>query len=270
MQPFPPLHVQVKVRPWHCILDGALLLAPQGLLFALRLAEEMSVWLGPSLWNLLDNTDTYLANTSRLTRDLVRQDNNLLRILTQWQAVRLDADIARLGMYWAGDATHESFLPEDVDKSMPWRFEQLAASLDQRSGNPTMDFGSFSHESKRDAVALCGALVRRHPIIFTLFDKAQEPAICAFLRQCDIPCTPVPAADAMLQQHLAPIFARTGVLELGWSGLRLAAVHVVAPHTVGLIAAPAKDDPLDELHTQPSPANDAWWEDARAFWYPLC
>ena len=58
----PALDVSVSSRRMSCILDGELALSRQGLLFAMRLAQEANVWLFRALWNTLDNSHFYPAS----------------------------------------------------------------------------------------------------------------------------------------------------------------------------------------------------------------
>src|ERR1700756_3551765 len=62
MPPLPPLDVSLSSRRMACILDGELALSRQGLLFAMRLAQEANVWLFRALWNALDNSHFYPAS----------------------------------------------------------------------------------------------------------------------------------------------------------------------------------------------------------------
>src|SRR5215475_10465550 len=61
MSSLPALEVSVSSRRMSCILDGELALSRQGLLFAMRLAQEANVWLFRALWNALDNSHLYPA-----------------------------------------------------------------------------------------------------------------------------------------------------------------------------------------------------------------
>lgn len=277
----PPLIINVDCRRQSCILDVDLAFSRLGLLFALRVAQEMNVWLVRTLWEILDNSQFYVDNPGRLLGHIRHEarppyaiaeveHDELRTSLNQWQAARLETDLAGLRMYWAGDANQESLLPEDCDKQMIFRFETLAAELDARddvvkrlgfTGQPQLDFA-------RDAVALAAALVRYRPVIFTRClgapqQRRREPLLCRFLRRCEIPCHEVGDDDRESQVEAVwqPLFHRAGVAELCWAGLEIAVVHLIVPGALAMQA--------DGEWGAAGDRTGGWWHGAGAFWYPL-
>jgi hypothetical protein len=71
-------------------------------------------------------------------------------------------------------------------------------------------------------------------------------------------------------EFIRPILARTGVSELMWAGLNLAAVHLLVPNAV-VIPDIAKEAPsfADELPVSEEDETVDWWEDAIGFWYAM-
>jgi hypothetical protein len=287
---FAPLEVSVAGKKLSCVLDVPLALSRLGLLFALRLANELNVWLVRSLWQVLDSRDFYPdvlllgqhgAAGSRTIRQ--REHQRLSDAIHQWEWARLDCDLSGLSVYWAGDARHESLLPRDVDKGLVERFERLSDELDGRLGGPGAIIPSFDprRECARDAVALAAALVRYRPLIFTLCGSGysgetpgDEPALCKYMRECNIQpqrVTASPLAAAMKRQ-LMPIFARSGIVELLWGGLDLAVIHLVAPGAVvvpvdGHIHDGAGDKPLARGGTVDTARN--YLDGSSAHWWSL-
>ncbi|MBS1212832.1 MAG: hypothetical protein H6R26_1449 [Proteobacteria bacterium] len=269
-----------------CILDLPLALSRYGLPFALRLADELNVWLMRTLWDILDNSEYFAVRPESLLFSQVVADggpDSLAFTLSQWQAARTQTDLSGLNLYWAGDATHESLMPRGTDNQVIQRFETLAASLDEqlerrRSVQETSCWnpGTPLCDGARDAVALAGALTRFRPIIFTIHGKnASAPALCDYLNTCGIPCRRIEqeATFQQMQSALDKVFMRCGVTELLWAGLSLAAVHIVAPRTFVIpTRMPEEQFFEDGLAFTGHAGYDAedWWADAVALWYPLC
>lgn len=281
MGTMPPLAINVSAKQWSCVLDIHLALSPYGLLFALRLKEEMNVWLVRSLWEVLDNADLYLHNPQALVGAVSATDaNSLHSALAQWQSARLETDLVGNSLFWTGDRTQESLLPKEVDRGLVSRYEQLARSLDRQGGvrRPQGHYARLFSDCARDAVALAAALGRYRAVIFTLASATGErrgpPALCQHLKHWGIRCHRA-RNDIMLyslQRYLLPIFARTGVAELALAGLDLLAVHVIAPQAHLSADEIDEDTVLPDLPAEwPRPAAEdmGLWKDATAFWYPI-
>jgi hypothetical protein len=243
MSSLPALDVSVSSRRMSCILDGELALSRQGLLFAMRLAQEANVWLFRALWNALDNRHLYPAAAEPdAAGERGRREASEL-----WESARLATDLGGLQFFFVGDARHESLLPREVGQDVVERFEALAGELDglYRGGAAEdVDYDPV-HECNRDTIALAAALIRHRPIVFGLGarpgigqGRAPEPAICEFLRQCGIECHAVEPDRTLgaIRGYLQPIFARTGVAELLWGlandGCALVVVQLITPHAL--------------------------------------
>lgn len=272
MGPLPPLQVTVDTRGWSAILDVRLAIHRLGPLLALRLAEEVRVFLVPALWEVLDNTIFYERNPERLSDAIFasgKEDPQAPYALTQWETARLELGLSALRIFWAGDAMHESSLPKDMDAGLAVRFERLAEALTRRmeQSRPDLEAGWPLLDGSRDAAALSAAMIRYRPVILTLMEPGgDEPPLCRLLAACDIPCHPVEAAQAVhLRTYLYPLLARSGSLELGWDGLELALVHLVTPRT--LLMQPLTGD--DNLLLEETENRSDAWQDAAAYWYTL-
>jgi hypothetical protein len=256
MSSLPPLDVNVSSRKISCVLDGELAMSRQGLLLALRLAEEANIWLFPALWRRLDNSQVYpIEQVGTAVADWPgpdethkprrREASPCTRAEQQWELTRLATDLAGLRFFFVGDARHESLLPKDVGTGLVDRFESLAAELDtlyrgRGEAEPVYD---PVYECNRDTIALATALIRYRPIVLSKSSRGGKeedagPAVCNFLRCCGIACRPA-ARDGTLNSirgYLQPIFARSGVAELLWDlqqdGGELVILHIIAPHAV--------------------------------------
>ena len=266
MLPATPLTVSIATQRTSSVLDPELALSRHGPLFALRLAQEVNVWLVRALWWILDDSYKYLHGG-----DLpVGTTDGAREALTQWEAIRLENDFAGLKMYWISDAKQESLLPEGCDPNLVQRFDVLKAGLDEGSDT---DFQTL--EFYREAIALTAALTRHPAVIFTSLplESDAEPYICEVLRRNQSPCRRIEADDQQrsLKRDWSAAFSRTGINELIWSGLRPAIVHVVAPRALVLPAAnmaySSSNAALDIQYGEDKERN--LWEQAEAFWYPV-
>ncbi len=287
----PPLVIYADSHRRSCILDVPLALSRFGLLCAMRMAQELNVWLIRALWEVLDNTQYYLENPHVLlgqneneepphTKALEAEQTELVVSLNQWQAARLETDLAGLKFYWTGDQCQESLLPKDCDVDLVTRYEILASSLDVNDDFSSR-FGFSSRgpsEFSRDAVALAGALIRYRPVVLTTMprepdDRSRpgEPSLCKYLRQSGIPCERVESqsSQSLVDNIWWPIFHRNGVTELVWAGLHIAAVHIVAPSALVMQIGDRWSPPQgDEYSAGDDPAR-VCWDGASAHWYPI-
>ena len=72
-----------------------------------------------------------------------------------------------------------------------------------------------------------------------------------------------------LRRELTPLLARSGALELCWTGLDLAVVHLVVPRA---FLGDALTDRTPDLESVAEPGDEGdndVWQDARVFWYRL-
>lgn len=260
MTHFPPLKVAVSGPRQSCVVDVPLALAPGGLLFTLRLANEANVFLGRELWHTLDNLDLLLEQPEDKTASDVKL----------WKLARLDTPINQLGLYWAGESRRESLLPEDQDKQFLQRYELLAQALDDQRGEDgeTWAVGD-EQQSCVDTLALAGALMPYRPIIFTT-GADHSPLLPYLQNHLKLQALPRTAAQ-QARAYFRPLFFRTGVSDLLWHGLELTAVHLVAPQTLVLPAQEPNKSHYDPRWTEwqdYEPDLNAW-EGAAAYWYSL-
>ncbi len=278
MSLIPPLDVNVSVRRQSCILDVPLALSRCGLLFAVRAARELNVWLSRTLWQILDNTEFYrshpqlLVTGRRAGATANSAADELPLIIGEWEQARLENDLLGLNVFWAGDARYESLLPKDVDKRLIERFERAAQELDQDWAGEEGDYDPL-RECHRDAVALAMALMPYGPVILTLSgenDPDGMPGICRYLIECGIPASPVNGARTArdVRANLSGIFARTGLAELTWTGLDVVALHLVAPRAL-MLGACASDDRDFEAENDPGNATRRACDGASAWWWAL-
>lgn len=286
-----PLSVTVSAKRRACVLDTDLALSRHGLLLALRICEEIDLWLVRELWQILDNTSYYLEHPESLSASRAAgqdppaddHDRELIRdVLSQWELARIESDLGGLNIFWVGDARSESFLPKGTDPNLVVHFESLAASLENRIDRMG---GAISTESVhvdcfRDAAALTAALTPYQGFILTRCPTngngktGEPPAICSYLDRLGIAQCKPPAAEHLIQQEkdlLWPIFTRTGVTELMWDGLSPVVVHILAPKSILIPwAAKASETYADGLEFNASVQEPVdWWKDAKYYWYPL-
>jgi hypothetical protein len=291
--PGPPssFSVAVHTKRRACVLDTQVALSPFGLLLAQRLSAEFDLWLARELWQILDNTQFYLAQPERLlpfvpdgqaSLPLEPADGDLLRdTLRQWEAARTAHDLTGLRIYWIGDALGESLLSPGADPDLVSRFEILASSLHARARLRAREEDGVLVDCFRDAVALAATLVSYRPFILTCLTQdisgiggGGEPLLCSYLRQWRIGCEHVDKTKTadMERDGLVSLIAKAGAGELLWTGLNLAVIHVLVPKAIVMPSVrPAGDELYAELPASDEPDVEAldWWKNARSFWYPV-
>lgn len=264
-----PLTVNIVNRRTSCVLDMDLALCRHGPMFAVRLAQEVNVWLVDVLWKLLDESFRYLNAPEVPDRRL----DDAREALTQWESLRLQSDLSGLNLFWISGAKQESSFPEGSDPNLMQRFSALLDGLEYNS-----DADYFSLEFASEAIALTAALARQRSVIFTALPDASgsndhEPTVCRIMRQNHIPCTRLsdPEKYSSLHDDWSTLFSRTGINELIWSGLRPAVVHIVSPRSLVLPSsdpAYASSNPLLDFSSSRGDEKQLWKE-ANAFWYPI-
>lgn len=281
----PTLSIAVETRRRACVLDSTLALSPYGLALAQRLSREVTLCVGRELWELLDNSADLLSRASLVAGGAPATGDHatlssLEEAVRQWDVARAEKDLGGLHLFWIGDATGTSLLPPEIDAGIVPRFELLARALDARAGKERGDGARQGFEAcLRDEIALTVALAPLHAFLLTLCDPPAEhespvePALCATLRRWGIPCHPVLGSwsQRMERELFEPLFVRAAVPELIWAGsLQLAAVHVVARRAAAIPSFGLPAELPDDLQvTDLELADDGWWDDAVAFWYPI-
>jgi hypothetical protein len=284
MDNLPPLKVTIDRRGWSCILDVRLALAPLGPMLALRLAAELPVCLVPALWDLLDNTACCESDPQSLYGDpLIPEGYPVgffgLSALAQWDRARTEVGLSALGIYWAGDALHQSSLPKEVDSGVVRRCDAFAQGLERRLHGARPELAESPPSRLLDgsigALALAAAMTRYRPLVLSLDIPGSDgpPPLCRLLGLCGIPSRLLdPVQSRETRRALGPLLARTGVLDLIWAGLPLVAMHLVVPGGLALGAADSGADEGGPLDPDSVPGENGWddgWEGSAAFWYPL-
>ncbi len=282
----PSLSVTVDMKRRACVLDTRLALSTYGLLLAQRLSSEFDLWLSRELWQILDNTELYKVHPDSVPLALfdeanaksspTRTEHRLREVLAQWELARTETDLAGLKIFWIGDALSESMLPARVDQHLVDRYEALAQALEQRC----VDSDKEGYSDFLDAAALSVALTPYRSFVLTELwskekhSKAAEPIFCEFLRKKAIHCYRLgqgPRTE-IEREFIRPMLVRSGVSELMWTGLNLAAVHLLAPRAA-VIPPPNKEESASTEALRPSAGDESaridWWDGAVGFWYTL-
>lgn len=260
MTDFPPLHVAVSGPRQSCVIDVSLALASGGLLFSLRLAKEANVFFGRDLWQTLDSLDVFGAQA-------YEDEQGDIKL---WKLARVDTYMNQLGLFWVGESRQESLLPENQDKQFLQRYETLAKLLDAycEDDGETWLAGDQQRASV-DTLALAGALMPYRPIVFTSSAKC-SPLLSYIQNHFKLTQVSENAAQHA-REYFRPLFFRNGISDLLWHGLKLTAVHLVAPHA---LVMPTHEPNKVHYDTEWAQLLDYepcvnGWEDAAAYWYSL-
>ncbi len=284
MDSLPPLQLSLVRRGWSCILDVRLALAPLGPLLALRLAEELPVCMGPTMWEMLDQTAYFAADPEAMFTDPLLPEGYPRGFfdgpaLAQWERTRELEGLSSRGIYWAADALAQSSFPKEVDALVLRRFDAFGERLEVRLHEARPELRAVASlplmEGSISALALAAAMTRYRPRVLSLSapDPTEPPPLCRLLTQCGIPARRLDEDESRgTRQALAPLLVHTGVMDLLWAGLPVIAVHLVVPRGLDLMPAAEEPEHLGQLDLtdEADPAAGGWdWQDASAYWYPL-
>jgi len=229
--------VLARTRP--CILDPRLALSEWGVLAAVRLSAECSVWMPRELRETLKSPKgAFRTQADKLaprvygaqSRALVRREEEIRSSLDQWGAV-LQGPLGWLRLYYLGENAGESVLPAPLDHAVHERFESLAAGLDSMMRRVGYDLprGEAISACFRDTAALCAALAPYGAFVISTLesDGRAAPALCNYLDAWGVNVVDVTARAGADSEVLRSVLARAGLGPVEWSGSRLAAMHVI-------------------------------------------
>jgi len=276
----PELSVAITQKRWACVLDPTLALSIYGLPLVTRLGRVMEVWVGRELWHILDNThfylqrpDTLLSSGSEDAESVAVRSQVVINALREWEHIRLESDPGRQNCYWIGDGPLESFLPEEQEPEIVWRYEAISASLDRRLSD-TGTLPSAYRDTASLAVSLPAAFVLTHIPPESGHDAM--PGICQTLDGWGISCQTVATDDPWRRKEseiLYQTLVQAGLGKWAWSGLRAAVLHLAAPAALTAIGCNGGGPGYLEgefAHFEPAEQEQAdYWRDAQGYWYPL-
>jgi hypothetical protein len=222
-----------------CVVDARLALSQYGQLCVARLARQFQVWLPQELHQILRNPRAYLDDPGRLVERpycgaLRNLDNDgeaelVGRELSQWDRRPQEDDLAALPLYHLGDRADECLLPDEIDRRLRERCEQLQRGLHRAMNQSGYDLprGEVAAACIRDAVALSAALEQYGAILLTRLESDEQgaPALCDYLDAWGVPILEAPRNGPGVR-WLRDALARTGLAPLTWAGVPLAVVHV--------------------------------------------
>ena len=274
-------------QPWRCVLDPSLALSYYGSLIVKNLGKEVELWIARELWNIIRNTDFYLHRPELIIpqhysheKTFLNERNTLEEIfwsLKEWNRVRKNTDIARLGLFWLGDSLQESFLPRHRPTEVFWHWETLAHSLDNHIVQPQQT-GNILTSAFRDTVALAVCLGTTSILTYQISSSEQDivPDIGFTLENWGIPCRMLQPKESMValeRQYVRQLMVNNGLAKLFWAEVRLAVLHLVipTPYIATNLAQKRLVTESTDISNIPEEfqVGDYFWGKARAFWYAL-
>lgn len=298
---FPAFSVTLNQRRWACVLDLPLVLSEYGLPIVKQMGELLDLWVVRELWHILDNTQFFLQQPQQLEFASIAEwqtsewetdqkkfeqvplfppfSPQTARALKEWDRLRMGTDPGKMHLRWVADSPMESFIPEDTDTDIIWRWEALARSLEHQDGGNSLtpSLSSCLKDAFRDAIALSATLGSAPILTFRSPKDIQHnlpPGICSALDNWGIPCKQIATTDpiaAIEADHFRQLLVHAGFSKFFWTGLQLAVLHLVVPAaaTLGPSWPEAFSLPdLEEFSASPDP-DVSLWEGARGFWYVL-
>ncbi|MBW4518179.1 MAG: hypothetical protein KME16_00405 [Scytolyngbya sp. HA4215-MV1] len=236
-------------QDWVCVIDPALALSQYGVTLIKQLGNAMEVWIGRELWHILENAALYIQQPELIApRGLhatitFQQERKALEetiwALREWEVFRLGTDLAGLNIFWIGDSRRESFIPKDRSLEILDRWELVASVLDSQFNQ--MNCKDYILPlAFRDAIALAASLENAFILTRQIpreTDENAPPEICSVFETWEIPCQYLTTDDSMVaikSNHLHQLLIRTNTAKVVWSGVHLAALHLLAPTTLSL------------------------------------
>ena len=262
------LPVQRVVDAPAIIIDGRLALSPLGLLFALRVARSSRrAWLPCTWWALLDN-DTFFQAHPEVIDD---HGNGAVKasMLQEWRLAWMHANLLDQ-FWWIGEGAHESLLPGGIDVRTVDRFHLLTAWFDRRCKVPSRRPLEPLSDCARDAVVLAAVLTLYSPVILTVPDDDDgEPRLCTLVREAGLTCREVEGGANGAEAAASLLSGTLGLAaeQLAMAGLRLAAVHILAPRAI--VAGASEEAEFDWDERIPGDPDRDPWDDAVAIWHRL-
>ena len=273
--PFPDVSVQLRQRPWRCVLDPNLALSPFGAEFARRLMLHAEVWLGTEFLKILDSAWVYEREPELLAWPAPDPAGaGLLRhTMRAWTELRDEASLGGSPLHWIGDVPRESSLPSGVQEDVVTRWKGAARSLDARmpwaseAGGPLV-------ATMRDTPAL-GAVLPAAILALHADTPQGSPMLCKHLACWGIACSRLVDADELVVMErdiVRRVLVQAGLAEFLWGGMDLAVLHV---HAAGVGRRRCKAEALGEdgddeqWLAEPSEGPTAPWGGAQVFWYDV-
>jgi hypothetical protein len=257
-------------RTSSCILDAELALAPGGLLFAVRLARAVPVWLTRGFWRLVDGADFYRQYPIELCAQAQRSGRiaEILESLAIWHAAWLNGALDG-AFHWIGDARRESALPGQCTVEDINRYEHLAGALAMRATGPPPEVQVDGLTSCGiEAVALAATLAAESPIVLTLAAavNGRPPGILKSLppsAHIKVEAIAKGAGFDQLPAGIAPVVRNARI-----AGLKTAALHVFSPRALAVSISPISGDGAEPETGEASVRLDPW-TGTRLLWHDI-
>lgn len=268
-----------------CVIDPALALSQYGVTLIKQLGNAMEVWIGRELWHILENSSLYIQQPELITPRRLHATISLqqerkameetLWALREWEKFRLETDLTGLNIFWIGDSRRESFMPKDRSLEILDRWELVASMLDSQPNQINVkDY--ILPLAFRDAIALATSLedafiLTRQLSVDT--DENAPPEICSAFEAWGIPCQYLTSQDSMVaieSADLRQLLIRTNTAKVVWSGVHLAALHLLVPDALDFQKSSEQPQPTSLLQFQQidnSELHKGLLTGARAFWY---
>ncbi len=258
------LLVQVTSRRPIYLADPMLCLSPSGASLIGALVRHADIWLAAEVLGIIEGAALYQREPELLGIE-ARHWEAARQALPRLSHLRDDAE----KFHWIRDSVRDSCLPPGTDARLVGSWEAAAQALDGRvykaEGNGLPVVAAW-----RDIAAL--AAVLPGAVVLCLRDEpgpaGRPPALCRRLDHWGVPCRHIPVENPLVAsecRRLLHTIATAGAGMYLWSGLRLAALHVMMP--ADLRAPNGHTHGAGECrHQRRAPCP---WDGAQAFWYDI-
>jgi hypothetical protein len=272
--------MQNQYPNWSCVLDPAIALSHHGVLIAESMSKEIEFWLVQEFWNIVNNADFYSARTELITPKTVAEATPAVTAeirwsLREWEKIKREKDLAKLGMYWLGDNLQESLMPKNKPVDFFKQWQASASALDKYNEQTKVE-NNILNLAFRDTIALAASLKSAFILTYRPSTESTDssPAICKVLENWGIACQIKNKRNPILtmeRQYIHQLIVRAGLGKLLLAGVNLVAFHLVIPpvptatnlvHRSPLLALEKNDNNEEEQDSY-------FWHNVKGVWYYL-
>ena len=272
-----PIKMQNQYQNWSCVLDPTIALSHHGVLIAESMSQEIELWVVQELWNIINDAEFYLDRTELITSQTIAVKERaavaeVIWSLKEWEKIKQEKDLAKLGMYWLGDNLQESLLPKDKPVEFFKQWHNSVTALDRRYQEVHQDDNILTL-ALRDTIALAANLKSAFVLTYQpTVNSNSSPAICKALENWGIPSQFINKRNpivAMERQHIRQLIIHAGLGKLLLAGVNLAAFYLVIPpvpnsiKTINSSTLPTFDPDRDLA------LESYFWNNVKGVWYCL-
>ena len=269
-----------------CVLDPILALSKYGPDITRQLSPMLNLWVSRELWNILNDTDFYLSNPTKLIPKNISHPlfgsryklslADLTQSLKIWEEIRSESDLNSLQFFWVGDSLRNSRFPAREHRLVE-KWERLTSALDTEIGNNHADNNALVFAC-RDAISLLATIQTSFMLSYqdeTENLNGQPPKICKFLESLNIACSSIEDSFASIEtKHLRQVLTLAKLAPYKWCGIHFCVIFMALPITRTQISRDINNSHNFSQNFATglqSSVGEKWdiWREASVFWLKI-